>query len=52
MAQLLRAVENDTEPEISGRDNLGTMAAVEACYRSIEEEKTIKFSDMMKLVEV
>ena len=26
MAQLLRAIENNSEPEISGRDNLGTIA--------------------------
>lgn len=43
MAQLLRAVEDDVEPEISGRDNLRTMAAVEACYQSIREEKTVRF---------
>lgn len=36
MAQLLRAVENDEEPEISGRDNLKTIAAVEACYESYQ----------------
>jgi hypothetical protein len=32
MAQLLCALEDGTEPEISGRDNLKTMALVEACY--------------------
>ncbi len=41
MAQLLVAVENNTEPEISGRDNLTTMAIIDACYQSIKEEKTI-----------
>ncbi|MBD2871975.1 Gfo/Idh/MocA family protein [Paenibacillus arenilitoris] len=43
MAQLLRAVEEDTEPEIGGRDNLLTMALVEACYKSIAERRTVEF---------
>ena len=34
MAELLCALETASLPEISGRDNLGTMALVEACYRS------------------
>ena len=34
MGQLLRAVETRSEPEISGRDNLRTMALVEAAYRA------------------
>lgn len=48
MAQLLCAVEEDREPEISGRDNLHTIAAVEACYRSIHEEKTIRFAPFLR----
>lgn len=47
MAQLLRAVEDDALPEISGRDNLHTIACVEACYRSIAEGRTIPFADML-----
>ncbi|WP_411337677.1 Gfo/Idh/MocA family protein [Ruminococcus gauvreauii] len=46
MAQLLVAVENDEEPEIGGEDNLHSMACVEACYRSIAEERTVKFSEI------
>jgi predicted dehydrogenase len=34
MGQLLRAVEEQSEPEIPGRDNLRTRALVEAAYRS------------------
>jgi predicted dehydrogenase len=34
MGQLLRAVKEGTEPEISGRDNLRTMALVDAAYRA------------------
>ncbi len=45
MAQLLCAVENDREPEISGRDNLKTMAVVDACYDSIEQGRSIAFTD-------
>jgi hypothetical protein len=35
MAQLLCALEEGSEPEISGIDNLGTMALVDACYLSV-----------------
>jgi predicted dehydrogenase len=51
MAQLMRAVEDDTEPEIGGRDNLRTIAAVEACYRSIESGRTVRFSEMLGEIE-
>ncbi|MFC0330276.1 Gfo/Idh/MocA family protein [Paenibacillus sepulcri] len=47
MAQLLRAVETDSEPEIGGRDNLRTMALVEACYKSIAEGRTVTFSEAL-----
>lgn len=39
MAQLLVALEAGTEPEISGADNLDTMALVEACYRGAREHR-------------
>ena len=48
MAQLLRAVENGSEPEIGGRDNLKTLAAVEACYKSIKEERTVTLEEILK----
>jgi predicted dehydrogenase len=47
MAQLMRAVEDGTEPEISGRDNLHTLACVEACYRSIAEERTVRLDEIV-----
>jgi predicted dehydrogenase len=50
MAQLLRAVEDNTEPEIGGRDNLKTIACVDACYESIAQQKTIQFTDMLKRI--
>ncbi len=42
MAQLLVALEQGTEPAISGRDNLKTMALVEAAYRSVEEKRAVE----------
>lgn len=48
MSQLLRAVENGETPEISGRDNLKTLACVEACYRSIEQERTVTLAEIEK----
>jgi predicted dehydrogenase len=45
MAQLLVALETNTEPEISGQDNLRTMALVEACYRSSEERRVVAMSE-------
>lgn len=42
MAQLMCAVEQGTEPEISGRDNLRTLKLIDGCYQSIAEERVIK----------
>lgn len=50
MAQLLCAVENNCEPEINGRDNLHTMATIDACYLSIKEERTVNLSEILKEV--
>ncbi|GAA0271925.1 Gfo/Idh/MocA family oxidoreductase [Cryptosporangium japonicum] len=36
MGSLLRAIATDGEPETSGRDNLGTLALVEALYRAMD----------------
>jgi predicted dehydrogenase len=46
MEQLLRAVRDGTEPEISGRDNLKTMALVEAAYRSAAEGRAITVREL------
>jgi predicted dehydrogenase len=37
----MRAVETGTEPEISGHDNLKTMALIEAAYRSAREGRAV-----------
>ena len=47
MAQLLCALEDGTEPEIGGRDNLKTMALVDACYRSVEEHRAVEIAEML-----
>lgn len=41
MAQLLVALEDGGEPEISGRDNLRTMALVEAAYLSAAQRRAV-----------
>jgi hypothetical protein len=41
MAQLLIAIETGKEPAISGRDNLKTMALVEAAYLSTEQFRSV-----------
>lgn len=48
MANLLVAVEEGTEPEISAKTYLGTMACVDAIYKSIEEERTVYLSEVLK----
>ena len=46
MGQLLEALATGAEPAISGRDNLKTMALVEACYKSIEEHRVVRLEEM------
>jgi hypothetical protein len=48
MAQLLVALEKDSEPEIGGTDNLKTMALVDACYRSAREHRAVELREIMK----
>ncbi len=42
MAQLLIALESNTEPAISGSDNLKTMALVEAAYLSAAQSRSVE----------
>jgi predicted dehydrogenase len=42
MAQLLIALEDRTEPAIGGRDNLRTMALVEAAYESAAQHRSVR----------
>lgn len=45
MGQLMRAIQDDAEPEISGRTTLGTMALVEAAYRSFREGRAVPLAE-------
>jgi predicted dehydrogenase len=42
MAQLLIALETKSAPAVSGRDNLKTMALVDAAYLSAEEHRAVR----------
>ena len=46
MGQLLIALETGKEPAISGRDNLKTMALVDAAYLSAEKKRVVKISEI------
>jgi predicted dehydrogenase len=42
MASLMRAIEDDSEPETSGQDNLHTLQVVFAEYRSMAERRAVR----------
>ena len=46
MAQLLIALESGSEPAISGRDNLKTMALVDAAYQSATERRAVGLDEI------
>lgn len=48
MAELLCALEDGRETELSGRDNLQTMALVDACYRSVREHRAVELSEILQ----
>ncbi|SHN12577.1 Gfo/Idh/MocA family protein [Cryptosporangium aurantiacum] len=45
MEQLQYALATGAEPALPARDNLRTMALIEACYRSIEERRAVSPSE-------
>jgi predicted dehydrogenase len=47
MAQLLCALEDGTEPEISGRDNLETVALCEAVYAAAHEHRVTTLREFL-----
>ena len=47
MGQLMAAIENGAEPEIGGRDNLRTMALIEAAYRAIEQRGAVDLREVL-----
>lgn len=46
MASLMSAIEDDTEPETSGEDNLRTLRVVFAEYRSMAEKRAVRPHDI------
>ena len=48
MAQLLVALEDGTEPEISGRDNLETIALCEAVFAAAQEHRVTTVSEFLR----
>lgn len=47
MGQLMKAIETGSEPEIGGKDNLRTMALVEAAYRSAERGQAVELGEVL-----
>ncbi|MEX2285864.1 MAG: Gfo/Idh/MocA family oxidoreductase [Planctomycetaceae bacterium] len=48
MAELLCALEERCEPSINGRDNLKTMALVDACYLSAKEYRAVEPGEILE----
>ncbi len=46
MGQLQDALHDGKEPMLSGRDNVKTMALVEAGYRSMKEGRSVKLAEL------
>ncbi len=46
MGQLMRAIQEDAEPAISGRTTIGTMVLVEAAYRSADEGRAVSLTEI------
>lgn len=47
MASLMEAIQTDGEPLTSAQDNLGTLRVVEAAYRSMNEQRGVRPSEIM-----
>lgn len=47
MAQLINAVHSGDELELTGEDNLNTMALVDAAYKSAETHNSVRIEDVM-----
>jgi predicted dehydrogenase len=43
------AIATGREPAISGRDNLGTMALVDACYKSLDEHRPVGLNEIREV---
>jgi hypothetical protein len=51
MAELLCALEDGCEPNLSGADNLKTMALVDACYLSAREHRAVSPQEIIRKAE-
>ena len=47
MASLMEAIQMDSQPITSAKDNLGTLRAVEAAYRSMSEARSVSPSEIV-----
>jgi len=48
MGQLFDSLTEGTEPAISGRDNLRTMALLDACYKSLAEHRPVEIEEILR----
>ena len=48
MAELLCALEENRQPAISGKDNLKTMALVDACYLSAKQHRAVAINEIIR----
>ena len=48
MGELLDSLTEQRVPKISGRENLGTMALVDACYRSLDEHRPVQIREIVE----
>ncbi len=46
MGELLDSLTEGRTPRIGGRDNLGTIALVDACYRSLDEHRPVSIREI------
>ena len=50
MADLMDAIARQREPGVSGADNLGTLATIEAAYRSIDQRRPVDIAEIYENV--
>jgi predicted dehydrogenase len=48
MGELLDSLTAGRVPKIGGRENLGTMALVDACYRSLDEHRPVRIQEIIE----
>lgn len=48
MGELLDSLTESRVPKIGGRENLGTVALVDACYRSLDEHRPVRIQDIIE----